>query len=474
MNEGIKVVLKGVGRDPDGDTLNYLWKQTGGTTVVLSSPTSPNITFRAPVVSTNETLVFQFTVNDGRGGMDTDSVSVLVQDTGRVLYGRVENGKPPWRVLVSCRDALSFVEVGTAVDGNGEYLVSGLPPSKCSVTTFPDLNGDGYQNWNDGITQPEPGVRHYVYVEPSAPLAGFFQTNETVDLTINEAATANITLTQRTIEGRVKNVGEVMINAYSQVSENYGAKPDPSTGYYSLILFSALAGDPYYVSIIQLPDWIWINHINNPIDVSQGNVSGVDFIADRSLSGTVIGGDTTWLVFVQGTNGARYRAQVDSASSFAISPMLPDAYSLKTFRDLNGNGMQDSDFFTGFFEPEMFFYLPNIDTPFPSYNTFDVINLKTNITQTIGVDVSSGATISGNIAGGSGKVVIWAWSDVSASFGIRADAVGGYALPVFPVIPNNPFSISAYDLVTNAWINYPTQLDLTQDVTTGINFVFPP
>jgi MYXO-CTERM domain-containing protein len=64
--------------DPNGDALTFVWKQTGGTAVVLSDDTTANAKFTAPELAENEVLSFEVTVSDGEGSA-TDSVDVLVQ-----------------------------------------------------------------------------------------------------------------------------------------------------------------------------------------------------------------------------------------------------------------------------------------------------------------------------------------------------------------------------------------------------------
>jgi hypothetical protein len=77
---GRPVTLDGSGStDPDGpgQTLGYLWVQTGGAPVELSDITAINPTFTAPA-SGPDTLTFDLTVADNFGGSDTDSVSIEV------------------------------------------------------------------------------------------------------------------------------------------------------------------------------------------------------------------------------------------------------------------------------------------------------------------------------------------------------------------------------------------------------------
>ena len=79
VTPGGEVALDGSGSlDPDsGDTLSYVWRQTVGPSVVLSSTTVVNPTFTAP--SSPTTLRFRLTVTDSYGAIDIDAVVITVQ-----------------------------------------------------------------------------------------------------------------------------------------------------------------------------------------------------------------------------------------------------------------------------------------------------------------------------------------------------------------------------------------------------------
>jgi hypothetical protein len=77
---GDVVQLDGRGSsDPDGDPLAFMWVQTSGPAVALTGAGSSVATFTAPEVVEETTLTFQLTVDDGRGGTATDSVTITVE-----------------------------------------------------------------------------------------------------------------------------------------------------------------------------------------------------------------------------------------------------------------------------------------------------------------------------------------------------------------------------------------------------------
>ena len=77
---GSVVMLNGTkSYDPDGDSLEYMWNQTGGVPVALHGMDSPYPTFTAPAVQHLNTLTFELVVNDGTLDSPSYTVTVLVE-----------------------------------------------------------------------------------------------------------------------------------------------------------------------------------------------------------------------------------------------------------------------------------------------------------------------------------------------------------------------------------------------------------
>ena len=165
VSSGTVVTLTGAASsDPDaGQTLTYLWTQTGGTSVTLSSSTAQQPTFTAPTLNIGDpslTLTFSLVVNDGLIGSTVDSVNISVSAPEEITW--ISNG------LIA-----DYYEVGSptlgastqlqAVSGRGELITfettlvdGGLPPGKSLLS---DGTITGTANWVSTTTDFQFKVR---------------------------------------------------------------------------------------------------------------------------------------------------------------------------------------------------------------------------------------------------------------------------------------------------------------------------
>ena len=126
---GVTVTLTASGSDDDtGDTVSYSWTQTAGTTVTLSSTTAASPTFTA--LPSAETLTFQLTAMDGRGGSDRDTVTVRV-----ATFTAPSNLNAP--------------------AGDGQVTLTWDDPSDASITGYEYRIREGMYDW--GLWTPIPG-----------------------------------------------------------------------------------------------------------------------------------------------------------------------------------------------------------------------------------------------------------------------------------------------------------------------------
>jgi hypothetical protein len=85
VNELETVTLTGTGEDSDGSVKSFTWTQISGMTVALSNNSVAIVTFKAPNISTEETLEFELTVIDNEDAMVSDLVSITIQPSPNSL-----------------------------------------------------------------------------------------------------------------------------------------------------------------------------------------------------------------------------------------------------------------------------------------------------------------------------------------------------------------------------------------------------
>jgi chitinase len=77
---GAAVSLNGTGSDPDSGISSWQWRQTGGTSVILTGATTQQARFTAPNIATGSaTLVFELRATDAGGLSAADTIAVTVQ-----------------------------------------------------------------------------------------------------------------------------------------------------------------------------------------------------------------------------------------------------------------------------------------------------------------------------------------------------------------------------------------------------------
>jgi K319L-like, PKD domain len=84
-NEGDKVMLHGSGSDDSaGNSLTYSWKKVKGLSVSLDNNDNKQVTFFAPQVTKDESVIFQLTVSNGKNKVN-DRMKVTIRNVDEAL-----------------------------------------------------------------------------------------------------------------------------------------------------------------------------------------------------------------------------------------------------------------------------------------------------------------------------------------------------------------------------------------------------
>jgi PKD repeat protein len=137
------VTLNGTGSsDPDGDILTYAWSQTGGPIVLLSGADTVNPTFTPPE---SGIYTFQLTVDDGDGGVSSDTVDVTATNTAPVADAGPDQTVQK-KTLVTLDGSLSF-------DSDGDPLTYAW-----TQTSGPAVTLTGADTATPTFTPPKSGL----------------------------------------------------------------------------------------------------------------------------------------------------------------------------------------------------------------------------------------------------------------------------------------------------------------------------
>jgi hypothetical protein len=129
VREFSRVKLIGTGSDPDGDRITHSWSQTSGPEVKYNI-FSTELSFVAPNVATDETMIleFEFNVRDSHGSVTTDTANITVN---AINHPPTANAGPDQTVLENTNVQL----FGFGFDSDGDRITHSW-----SQTSGPQVN----------------------------------------------------------------------------------------------------------------------------------------------------------------------------------------------------------------------------------------------------------------------------------------------------------------------------------------------
>ncbi len=212
VNEGTPVTLDGGSSfDVDGDPLTFSWAQIGGPAAVLSGANTAVANFTAPLVGSNQMCTFQLTVDDGNGGVSTDTVAITVLDVPAPNTPPIADAGVDFSVTSGLSASLN----GTAsFDPDGDPLTYAW--TQLAGTTVTLVNSSSA---TAGFLAPNVAVPELVTIELVVDDGRGGSASDTVNVTINPVVVNN---------PPVANAGaDVQVKYNDPVTLDAGASSDP-------------------------------------------------------------------------------------------------------------------------------------------------------------------------------------------------------------------------------------------------------
>ncbi len=162
VKQGVQVTLDGSGsKDPEGNTVKFMWTQIAGATVNLSDPTAAKPVFSTPTgLVAGDRLVFQLVASDGQAQSLRDLVTVVVQPPA------CNNIAPKATVMASSETPGTGQTAVKAVDGvidgyPGDYTREWATAGQRSGAWI-NLTWDGPYTVNRVILYDRPGLNDQI------------------------------------------------------------------------------------------------------------------------------------------------------------------------------------------------------------------------------------------------------------------------------------------------------------------------
>lgn len=116
--------------DPDenGKLVSYLWQQIAGSNISIADTSSANLTFTHPLLAQNEDVTFKLTITDDEGGVQSNSLTLTLQQSNQLLYANAGANQNAFEFSTVTLDATNSISVESS------FSCSWVQQSGISVT----------------------------------------------------------------------------------------------------------------------------------------------------------------------------------------------------------------------------------------------------------------------------------------------------------------------------------------------------
>jgi hypothetical protein len=135
VDEQTNVLMTGSGSDSDGSISSFLWSQTSGETVNLSSTTESSTSFIAPITTVQLTLGFELKVTDDGGATNADSISITVLPVNTAPTANANQD-------ISVAEFANVSLLGSGLDNDGTIDSYQWTQTSGITATVPDPNSE--------------------------------------------------------------------------------------------------------------------------------------------------------------------------------------------------------------------------------------------------------------------------------------------------------------------------------------------
>lgn len=185
IDAGSVVSISATITDDDGDEVTIAWSQLSGTSVTLADTSSAEISFTAPSVTADETVILQISADDGTNAAVTDDISITIlaaddgsdDDSDEDSNDSVDSDTSAWIInndttstfiqdSTAILEDVQSAEVVTIVEDNVdvEYVyvqASGIPRYEITMTQtqVDELNArpQASSDFTSGVTSAQAG-----------------------------------------------------------------------------------------------------------------------------------------------------------------------------------------------------------------------------------------------------------------------------------------------------------------------------